>query len=75
MRIKSRILEVEQKLEMRERPNYVPEDNTMHHLDNDLHTENLTVVIWHIPHTINCKRIFSSLLNGHTEIACNFSIF
>ena len=54
---------------------YVPEDNTMHHLDNDLHTETSTVVIWHIPHTINCKRIFSSLLNGHTEMACNFSIF
>ena len=40
---------------------WVPEDITVHHLDNGLRTETLTIVIWHTPHKVNCNRIFSEM--------------
>ena len=40
---------------------WAPEDNTIHHLENELRTETSTIVICHRPHTINCNRIFSEM--------------
>ena len=40
---------------------WVPEDNTVYHLDNELCTETLTIVIRHTPHRINCNRIISEM--------------
>ena len=40
---------------------WVPEDRTMHQLDNELRTETSTIVIRQTPHTINCNHILSEM--------------